>query len=125
MRRGNASSTASWSAAIPSSSTARTVAPQRRWRCARPCASASACDILVTALRGWPGRTPNRSSPSSLPLFPDSFLWGEETPGAFSTPGVSFCFRHIDSLIACDNAMNVVLWGSLASQGPSSKVVIR
>lgn len=108
MRLGNASSTASWSAAIPSSSTARTVAPQRRWRCARPCASASACDILVTALCGWPGRTPNRSPPSSLPLLPDSFLWGEETPGAFSTPGVSFCFRHIDSLIACDNAMNVV-----------------
>ena len=31
----------------------------------------------------------------------------------------------IDSLIACDNAMNVVLWGSLASQGLPSKVVIR
>ena len=31
----------------------------------------------------------------------------------------------IDSLIACFNAMNVVLWGSLASQGLPSKVVIR
>ena len=35
---------------------------------------------------------------SSLPLLPDSFLWGAETPGAFSTPGVSFCLCHIDSL---------------------------
>lgn len=55
------------------------------------------------------GSHPEPQLPVSLPLFPDSFLWGKETPGAFSTPGVSFCFRHIDSLISCFNAMNVVL----------------
>lgn len=70
------------------------------------------------------GSHPEPQFPVIFHLFPDSFLWGKETPGAFSTPGVSFCFRHIDSLITCFNAMNVVLWGSLASQGLSSKVVI-
>lgn len=41
------------------------------------------------------------------------------------TPAVYLLMKQCkDSLIACFNAMNVVLWGSLASQGLSSKVVI-
>lgn len=35
------------------------------------------------------GSHPEPQLPVSLPLLPDSFLWGEETPGAHSTPGVS------------------------------------
>ena len=75
------------------------------------------------------GSYPNRSSPSSLPLLPDFFLWGEETPGDFSTPGVSFHSSPFmikfqmqsDSHCESDShRLATVLWGRVPlGHGPS------
>lgn len=75
------------------------------------------------------GSHPEPQLPVSLPLLPDSFLWGKETPGAFSTPGVSFFSSPLmikfqmqsDSHCESDShRLATVLWGRVPlGHGPS------